>query len=686
MLQLSWFFDFHSHKAVSIGARLEADAVAGQLADHGVQEVTYHAKCHVGYSYYPTRVATPHPRLHGDPFGALVDASKSRGLAVFAYVSLGIDGVAGRLHPEWLKHFADGPHRWDDWFAYVCPFTAYTDELLLPQVEEILERYPVDGVWFDTMSALNPCYCATCRSAFREMTGHEPPREPGDPHWDLFGQFRFKRGQAVLERIGTFIAERRRGAMVAFNQVGSAPLPDRPPRGITRISLDYSTRGTQSRRASSCAAFGSTVPYKAEVIPTLFNGGWGDWSLAPAQRQEQIAAAVWARRCVLNMGDRLHPDARLTPITPIALGQIARCRQAMAALMPPDLARRVADVIVLHAETGHNGVDRRHFTMDLGRRMAPLHGMCDLLLDAGANFDVSPEYALAEHLAHASLVVLPQTQAISESTDALLRRFAQRGGQVLVVGTRLPLVRGAAMDWFGVNQAGGPWLDHVYLPSLADEPEDLPVLVRGDHHVTRATSAEVIGRAIPPVDVIHGERFGWGIGPASEKPADSAIFTCQTVGQGGAWLLAAPLASDYHAMGNWQQAIHMVRLLRRIQPRPAVHVDSPYGCVEVVAYADEQTLWAVLVNHGGEQRSGSDDWPRTWGPLPPHEVTLHLTDAAGRVARSVSLNGQPVPVQSGAGACSVRVRLDRAWSVVSVTWSPSPRLAPSVGPGPEDFR
>ena len=214
MPQLSWFFDFHSHKSVRIGARPDAAGVARQLVDAGVEEVTFHAKCHVGYSYYPTSVATSHPRLVGDPFGAMCSTCKDAGLKFFAYVSFGIDGVAAKQHPEWMKHFENGPHCWDDWFAYVCPFTPYTDQLVLPQVEEILERYPVDGLWFDTMSAFNPCYCATCRAAFKEATGHEAPRQADDPHWDLLGQFRYQRGRAVLEKIGAFVAERRPGLML----------------------------------------------------------------------------------------------------------------------------------------------------------------------------------------------------------------------------------------------------------------------------------------------------------------------------------------------------------------------------------------------------------------------------------------------------------------------------------------
>ena len=480
MFKLSWHFDFHSHKNIRINHASDVAEMGRTLRECGVEEIITFAKGHDGFAYYPTKVGTPHPRMKGDAFGDVVRACKAEGVRVLAYVSFGIDGEAGRRHPEWAQVFADGPKITDDWFVSVCPFTPYLDHLMLPMIDEILKSYPVDGFFFDTMGAMGICYCDWCEKEFREKHGAAIPRDPHAANRGIYGRFRHDRSLRMIHRVGTFIAERKPDAKVGFNHVGSIRYPERMPKGISCLTLDFSTFGPQSLQASLCAAFGSTANLPADVMNTILNQGWGDWSPRPLPALEQVAAAVWARRCRPYIGDRLRPENRLDPITVRAMRFMSGVSRRIAAEYPAEDSRLLPDILLLNSPRCMYGDDMRDFAVR-PCAMPVLSGAHRLMVDAGANFAIVAECFLQDHIARTKLVVLPEMTSIEPETDTRLKEHVESGGKMLVVG-RVPRAEGKPMDWLGVAAEGKPWQDHIYLPLWSESTDGSPVLVRGDFH------------------------------------------------------------------------------------------------------------------------------------------------------------------------------------------------------------
>ncbi len=668
MLKLAWHFDFHSHRNVRIGAQSQPTEVARQLADAGVEEIITFAKGHCGYSYYPTDLPTcyRHPRMVGDPFGDLVQAVTARGIRVLAYVSFGIDGEGARHHPHWRQHTHHGPMESADHFICICPFTPYLEDCLLPQCREILERYPVDGFFFDTMSSLSACYCAYCQQQYRAARGRDIPRDPDDPEQPAYGRFRHDRAMAMLDRVGSFI-QAIRPVAVGFNQVGSPPFPQELPPGCNRLTLDFATFGHQSRQSSRCAAYGSTAPKPADVMPTIFNGGWGDWSLAPLERLTQTLLPIWARNCTGYVGDRLHPDNKLAEPTVAALQHVRALRAELAQHFPQQ-AQLAPDVLLLHGTSTQYGADYRYFALDTRERLRTFDGATDLLLDAGANYAAVAEYCLAAHLNPTQLVVLPELAAISPTSDAALRQYVEQGGALLVIGS-LPMVDGQPMNWAGVTQAPAATQDHIYLPNPGKVADGLPVLVRGLYHPLQLAGAQAVLEALPPVDMSAGIKFGWGIAPPAAVSDGTPVLTRQGVGQGVVWTLAAPLCSSYEEMGNWQQVCWLAQLFDQLLPTPRARLRSPYGQAELVWHQNDASGWAVLVHHGGESEHGRRHWPRLWGPLAPLPVELDVRIPAGRQLAGVTLNGQPLAAQVHDGRARATLTLEQAWRVVRFDWN-----------------
>lgn len=677
MAVLNWFFDFHSHAVVNIGSKPAVADIAKRLADAGVSEMSMFAKGHCGFTYYPTQLSHcyAHPRMTGDPLGSVVQACVDQGLSALAYISFGIDGFGGQQNPHWARHGPQGhrPHKLEH-FMTVCPYSPYTDESILPQVDEVLRLYPVAGFFFDTMSALAPCYCPWCTRDWLASHDQPLPVAADDEGWGIFGQWRHDRSMTLLGRISQFIQDRRPGAAVAFNQVGCLPVPQAMPAGCTRLSMDFTTMGPQSRQASNCAAYGSNAPLPADVMPTIFNSGWGDWSLAPTQRLQQVAAAIWSRQGRAYFGDRLHPQVSLAQPSVEALQILGDFKKTFEKHAPPADAKLTPDILLLHGRSMLYGKDYRTFYMNQHLQLAPMKGAAALLLDAGTNYSICADYCLDQHLDTAGMVILPQLEAIDAQTEDLLKNFVTRGGQLLIVG-QLPVVSDAPLDWTGVSCKPTPWQDHVYMPLPADR-QAAPVLVRGDaFHATALPGSEpgseVVLPAIAPVDMSHGITFGWGIAPPSDEASDSAALVRTPLGKGCVWTLPANLFTAYHEFAQWQMVPLMAQLCQLMLPTARLRLHAPHGQIEAVLQQQGDTQWVNLVNHAGETfAAGERTWPRTAGPLPAQAITLTLHTAHRQPPRMVTLQGKPIEHTFDADMQQLHIPLtmDQVSMTVQVQW------------------
>src|SRR5260370_17465127 len=130
-----------------------------------VNSMTIFAKCHHGFSYYPTRVGTMHPHLKFDLMGQQIEALHSSGIRAPIYVSLMWDDLAGEQHPEWIIVDKDGkllmrplltnqsPVMGGRGWSTLDPPSAYGD-YVIAQVEEICKNYEVDGFFYDISTPL----------------------------------------------------------------------------------------------------------------------------------------------------------------------------------------------------------------------------------------------------------------------------------------------------------------------------------------------------------------------------------------------------------------------------------------------------------------------------------------------------------------------------------------------------
>lgn len=119
----------------------------------GMKYIVITSKHHDGFALYPSDVtdwdvvdATPFGK---DLLGPLVDEAQKAGLKMGFYYSQAQDWN----HPGGAKSRFEEGDGWDE--AHKGDFDAYLEGIALPQAKEILSRYPLDILWWDTPTWMN---------------------------------------------------------------------------------------------------------------------------------------------------------------------------------------------------------------------------------------------------------------------------------------------------------------------------------------------------------------------------------------------------------------------------------------------------------------------------------------------------------------------------------------------------
>ena len=122
--------------------------------DAGMKYIVITAKHHEGFAMYPSDAskwnvadATPYKK---DLLGPLVNAAHSEGLKIGFYYSQSQDWN----NPGGAKAGFKEGEGWDD--AQKGSYDDYLNNVAVPQVRELLTRYPIDILWWDTPMYMTP--------------------------------------------------------------------------------------------------------------------------------------------------------------------------------------------------------------------------------------------------------------------------------------------------------------------------------------------------------------------------------------------------------------------------------------------------------------------------------------------------------------------------------------------------
>jgi thiol-disulfide isomerase/thioredoxin len=457
--------DFHTSEHIpGIGARFRRRQFQQALQAGHVNSITLFAKCHHGWSYYPTKVGNPHPHLQRNLLQAQLQACHEIGVRAPIYLTLGWSAYDAAQHPDWIVRQRDGTpgvmsvdpnakptdRRPDFSWTFLCPGTPYRD-LVLAQTAEICRDFDVDGLFYD-ICAWPACWCPSCRAGM-QAAGLNPELESDAQRYKILTW------QRIMADIQQILRQHHPAATLFFN--GTANL----------YGTEYHQWDTHFELEDLPTTWGgyNKFPIRAKLYaqqakPFLamsgkFHTAWGEFGgfkHPDALRYEAAAMIAWGARC--SIGDQLHPSGEMDPETYRNIGQA----YAYAKQLEP---------------YGLDGQPAASLGLWLCGQEPHDQGTANILLEKQIDFAIVDP---AGDLSRYDTIILTGAPCLTPADAARLNAYVKNGGGLIVVGeSALDAERGRVLVDIGAQWVGPAQFENDYLvakPELADGLVSTPFL------------------------------------------------------------------------------------------------------------------------------------------------------------------------------------------------------------------
>ncbi len=419
-------------------------------------------------AWYPTRLSHQRqvPHLATDFLGEVTEACHRRGISVLARLDITKGHVEDfERHPDWFRIAADGNPVIVRELVETCFSGPYWQRFNFEMLDEILEQYPVDGIFYNHFRYLT-CYCARCRSRFTETTGLALPvaEDWNDNAWRALVSYRYQALADYAKRVRTRVREQRPEAIVCWDYELAT---DNPP--YARDS-----------------GWGPPLTSQADVIASIaFNRltrPLPKWIYQPGEQASLGRASFRKPTCVILtysaiFGNRRHaqpPDQLGRDIIQIAARGGAPGVALSGTFSQDDrkalpVLRHVYHFLKRHTDLYHDLRSEAEGAIVYSQRTADWYGRADAVSRYLTHYRGCYEALVHEHipfevldleshpgaLARYRVVVLPNVACMTEETAATLDAFVQNGGHLIATHeTSLYDAQGQPLKTFALRSLG----------------------------------------------------------------------------------------------------------------------------------------------------------------------------------------------------------------------------------------
>lgn len=651
--------DFHtSEHCHNVGTAFDPDVFADTLQQARVNSINIFAKCHHGYSYYPTQVGTVHPGLKFDLLGAQIEALHRRDILCPIYYSIMWDELAGKQHPEWVIVNKDGriasrSPLGGEWGWTTLDVSSGYYDYVAAAVAELMRLYPVDGLWFDI------CF-----------------PQPNYSPW----------GKAQMQQAGVDIEDDR--AVWDFARAKQTAFFDKLTR-LVQSQCPHATifyNGTMNRETRRVAPY--MTHFEVESLPTTgtwgylhypiqarqartygknflgmngrFHTWWGDFGgLKTRDQLDYECGTILGAGGKVCVGDQLNPNGALDPAVYRLVGHTFSRIEALEPWLED--AQPTAELALLAtgpAESANPGI---------AAHSAETEGAAQILLETGFQFDVIDTEA---DFSHYSALVLPDGTMLDPALKARLDAYLAAGGRLILSGTAAldPAAQSFQLEAVPVRYVRpAPTLPSylrlddrlLSLPGsggLTDEmAADYDYVFYGQAHVVQALPGAT---AYGDLRAALFNRTWQHFMGHQHAPAGDSFGAPVAVRSANVLYLAAPLFSGYRQSDYWIYRAIVQKLLGDFLPPPPLRPTAPgwaefsllrqdatdrhpaRSIVHVVCYHPRRTMQPIVHVDQSWQTSG-----------------LEFALRAETAPKRVYLAPEGTPVAFGYEAGSVRVKL-----------------------------
>ncbi len=481
--------------------------------------IQWDCKGHPGYTSWPTAIGSTSPGVVKNGLKIVREVTAELGIKLGMHYSGVWDTRALELHPEWAAiDCEDKPQP-----NYTCRLSGYVDELMIPQLLEVIDNYDVDGFWVDGDNwAANPCWCERCQQEFTTRTGIAvTPRAKGEAHWNEWLVFHRRIFEEYVTKYADAVHQRKANCLVCSNWMYTARQPDPVTAPIDYISGDYTNIWGAERAAFECRVIDNQAITWDLMCWSFYKSGGTThlhypWTMKTAIHLKQEVTEVIALGGAIMLYDVPQRSGHLTAWHQDLLAEIATfCRARQTTCFKTSSASEIA---ILHLDSHYYASNQPLFL--LAGATDGVEGVLHALLQNQLSADIITAANLAAKLGRYKLLVVPEQSHFAPVLIKLLTEFVRAGGQLLMSGTapveECPELVGAkvvdAVDKIALPVAdraipmGGKWL--AVTPD--DDTEILSCYLNGQDVEYNATVQVAVTRrslGAGTVTVIHGDIF-----------------------------------------------------------------------------------------------------------------------------------------------------------------------------------
>ncbi len=168
-----------------------------------------------------------------DFVGELIGKLHEKGIKYIARFDFSkIDPIIAAQKPEWLYVGTNGKNLEFNGTVASCINGGYYQEYAFEILKEVIDNYPIDGIFFNMMGytgatytgvSYGICQCENCRKRFLETTGLKLPKDDNDPNIDEYRRFQRETSEELYEKVTDFIKLRNPDLIVYnYNDVGTS--------------------------------------------------------------------------------------------------------------------------------------------------------------------------------------------------------------------------------------------------------------------------------------------------------------------------------------------------------------------------------------------------------------------------------------------------------------------------------
>ena len=146
-----------------------------------IQVAMIYLQSHVGLCNWPTKSGKTHRHFEKNPdeIKRLIDMCREDGIKVVGYYSLNFNQWAHDTNPQWRMLEINGESsRVNDKTeraGLCCPNNLGYREFVFRQIDEMLDFFEMDGIFFDMLYWPQTCYCDCCRERYKAEVGSVMP-------------------------------------------------------------------------------------------------------------------------------------------------------------------------------------------------------------------------------------------------------------------------------------------------------------------------------------------------------------------------------------------------------------------------------------------------------------------------------------------------------------------------------